>query len=357
MPQLPISPVVSPLPSGGASQTSTVSVAATDAGDGSGAGLGSSQGMSFSAVLSKQLKGAAPQLEKEVDIAILAAGKDSIGPAASVGTALPPVDISVLTATMLVPLSPVPVPVVPSVTPARPAAELFADDSDNVEKPLIQLPKGGAIRLAAEVAANGKNSPQATSPEQGFADKLATLVEVPVDKAGGEVSLADLSVITNSSSPQATLRNAETLVALPVAPKVGSAAWGGAVGERVVWMANQSHQVAELHLNPPNLGPLEVRLTVSNDQATAMFVTQHSAVREAIETALPRLREMLADNGIMLGNVTVGSESFNQQQASDQWKGNGSARGVIAEESAAHTGFVQVRPAGIVRNGMVDIFA
>jgi flagellar hook-length control protein FliK len=123
-------------------------------------------------------------------------------------------------------------------------------------------------------------------------------------------------------------------------------------------MANQSHQVAELHLNPPNLGPIEVRLTISNDQASAVFVSHQSVVREAIETALPRLREMLADNGIMLGNVTVGSESFSQQQAPDQrggkeggGRGESGAEGVMARMSGLG------RPAGLMRDGMVDIFA
>jgi flagellar hook-length control protein FliK len=122
-------------------------------------------------------------------------------------------------------------------------------------------------------------------------------------------------------------------------------------------MANQSQQVAELHLNPPNLGPLEVRLTISNDQASASFVSLHSAVREAIETALPRLREMLADNGIMLGNVTVGSESFSQQQASDQGHGKEGGRGTVEAEGIMARMTVPGHPAGLARDGMVDIFA
>jgi flagellar hook-length control protein FliK len=83
-------------------------------------------------------------------------------------------------------------------------------------------------------------------------------------------------------------------------------------------MGNQQQQVAEIHLNPANLGPVEVMLSITQDQATAQFVSPHASVREAIQDALPRLKEMLADNGIQLGNVTVGAESFqqgNQQQA------------------------------------------
>ncbi|MGE5027685.1 MAG: flagellar hook-length control protein FliK, partial [Betaproteobacteria bacterium] len=157
----------------------------------------------------------------------------------------------------------------------------------------------------------------------------------------------------------ATPRQSGPLPELPVVPKVGSVEWGGAVGEKVIWMANQNHQVAELHLNPPNLGPLEVRLTISNDQASAMFVSPHSTVRDAIETALPRLREMLADNGITLGNASVGAESFGQQQQAFEQRGGAreGGRGVGMTDGIMGLIAGNAAPAGLSRDGMVDIFA
>ncbi|GAO37482.1 flagellar hook-length control protein [Sulfuricella sp. T08] len=344
MPQLPITPAVSPQTSSGTSQTSAAATAtATEGGD----GLGGSPGINFGAVLTKQLKGIASLLEQKEDTGLsLVAANETAESVVNAGVAVLPVDLSVLTASMLVP-----------VTPARTGIGAGSPVEAGVEKPLIQLPKAGEIRLAAGIAANGKNLPQAMSPEPRFADKLAALVEVPAGNVGGELHSSYLSTAANPAMTAVAFHNPEPLPALPVAPRVGSAEWGGAVGEKVVWMANQSHQVAELHLNPPNLGPLEVRLTISNDQASALFVSQHSAVREAIETALPRLREMLADNGIMLGNVTVGSESFSQQQAFDQGNGKeGNRGGLGAEDVMARMG-APVRPAGLARDGMVDIFA
>ncbi|MHB9099903.1 MAG: flagellar hook-length control protein FliK [Sulfuricella sp.] len=329
-------------------------------------------GLDFGAVLTKQLKGIASLLEQKEDAGLsLVAVNESAESAANAGAAVLPVDLSVLTASMLVPAPPVqagggagiPVAAGAGKPLMRRDGNELRVDSPNIsaeagaEKPLTQLPKAGEVRLAAEIAANGKNLPQAVSPEQRFADNLAALVEVPAGNAGGKLHSTDLSAAVNPSSMTVVLRNPEPLPALPVAPRVGSAEWGGAVGEKIVWMANQNHQVAELHLNPPNLGPLEVRLTVSNDQVSALFVSHHSAVREAIETALPRLREMLADNGIMLGNVTVGSESFSQQQASDQRNGKEGGRGGSGAESVMARMAVAGRPAGLARDGMVDIFA
>ncbi len=94
---------------------------------------------------------------------------------------------------------------------------------------------------------------------------------------------------------------------------VGQPKWNTEFSQKVVWLTNQQQQVAEIRLNPAHLGPVEVMLTITQDQATAQFSSPHLAVRDAIEQALPRLREMMADSGIQLGNVTVGADSFQQE--------------------------------------------
>lgn len=217
--------------------------------------------------------------------------------------------------------------------------------------------RGAAIpvgaELAAGIAADGKSLPP-----------LAVAIAVPDAAAKTDVKLAhaldvDMGVQVRPeglvSAP--VPKPVEVPATLAVEPKVGSPGWDGALGQKVVWMATQHQQVAEMHLNPPNLGPLEVRLTISGDQASAQFVSHHPAVREAIESALPRLREMLADSGIALGNVQVGSESFAQSRASDQG-GNGSSRrdgfpvAEVSEPLPARAGLL-VLP----HQGMVDTFA
>ena len=343
MPQLPISPVVSPQASSGISQISPSVAPVAEGGD----GLEGAPGINFGAVLTKQLKGIASLLEQKEDTGLsLVAADESAESAVNAEATMLPVDLSVLTAFMLVP-----------AYPARTGAGAGSPAEHDAEKPLVQLPKAGEIQLAAEIAVNGKNLPQAVSPEQQFADKLAALTTTTADNANARLNSTELPASSNPSATAIVFRNPEPLPALPVAPRVGSAEWGGAVGEKIVWMANQSHQVAELRLNPPNLGPLEVRLTISGDQASAIFVSHHSAVREAIETALPRLREMLADNGIMLGNVTVGSESFSQQQAFDQRNGKQENHGGPGAEGVMARMVTPGLPAGLAREGMVDIFA
>ncbi len=101
------------------------------------------------------------------------------------------------------------------------------------------------------------------------------------------------------------------------------ASWGEEMGNRVKWMVNSQVQAAELKMNPAHLGPVEVKISVQNDQTTINFSVQNGAVREALETAMPRLREMLGDNGVNLVDVDVSDHSFAQQQAPEQEREHG----------------------------------
>jgi flagellar hook-length control protein FliK len=81
--------------------------------------------------------------------------------------------------------------------------------------------------------------------------------------------------------------------------------WQEGLGDRIIWMAEKSLQSAEIRLNPAHLGPLEIRIQMDQDQATIHFATHHATVREAIEAAVPKLREMLGTHEISLADVNV----------------------------------------------------
>jgi flagellar hook-length control protein FliK len=85
------------------------------------------------------------------------------------------------------------------------------------------------------------------------------------------------------------------------------------MSSRVVWMAKEGVQQAELRLTPANMGPVEVRLHVQNDQASVTFLAQHAATRDALEQALPRLRDSFAESGLELANAEVGEQQHQQQ--------------------------------------------
>lgn len=182
---------------------------------------------------------------------------------------------------------------------------------DNDKIPVLAKPG------AAEFAVNGKSLPSADlKNSEAKVAEAVKLPALPVEVQRTPDPLPAVPVVM-SANPARDVGEIKA-PAGNVQPPVGASGWGDALGQKVVWMAGQHQQVAELHLNPPHLGPMEVRLTINNDQVSALFVSHQPAVREAIEAAMPRLREMFADSGMMLGNAMVSSDSLPQQQNSGQ---------------------------------------
>ena len=197
----------------------------------------------------------------------------------------------------------------------------------------------------AESAARGKSFP---AGHEGL-EAVTALDSGIVQHRTADAPLPAGMNLSSNASTHATQTAAATAV---ITAHVASPGWDRGLGEKVLWMAGQQLQVAELHLNPPELGPLQITLTMNNDQASAQFVSQHASVREAIEAAMPRLREMLAEGGITLGNTNVGAESFREQAQHDTR--SHLPRGAAQAELGGTFGLTQsLRHA----RGLVDIFA
>jgi flagellar hook-length control protein FliK len=144
--------------------------------------------------------------------------------------------------------------------------------------------------------------------------------------------------------------------------------WQQELGDKLIWMHKQSMPSAELRLNPEHLGPILVKIDVSHEQATVAFTTQHLAVKEAIEAAIPKLREMLGGQQLNLADVNVSQQQSDQKQpardffqmASEQGQRrqsdlDGQANGVVNEAQ----NIVDEIEAGraIASNGLLSLFA
>ncbi|MEO0444278.1 MAG: flagellar hook-length control protein FliK [Pseudomonadota bacterium] len=114
---------------------------------------------------------------------------------------------------------------------------------------------------------------------------------------------------------------------LSVATPFQQAQWGQDVAEQIMWMNKQGIQQAEIHMDPPELGPIQVKVSVVNEQAHVSFVVQNSSVREALDQSAVRLREMFGGEGLNLADVDVSDQS--QQQSEE-----GSARQNLAQSAA-----------------------
>ena len=122
------------------------------------------------------------------------------------------------------------------------------------------------------------------------------------------------ALISGADAPNAAAPTPHFPVTIPVTdPR-----FGHAFGERISWMVKQGLQTAELTLNPPDLGPIRVALSLEGDSAHFGFQATHVETRAAIEQALPRLRELLSEQGLKMGDAAVGSHADQQARSGDQ---------------------------------------
>ena len=120
------------------------------------------------------------------------------------------------------------------------------------------------------------------------------------------------SVLGHSDSTQGTTSKTDaTFISTPMAK---NPAWQQAFGDKVLWLVNRQVQEAELKLNPAHLGSIDVKVSVQHDQASVVFSSQNGMVRDMVEAAIPRLRDMLNEAGLTLVNVDVSDKSFNGQR-------------------------------------------
>lgn len=265
-----------------------------------------------------------------------------------------------------------------------PAAETVTEGVDDATAPgrkaspfeMMQFGPGARAIRAAQDKAEGTPLP----------GERVTAKAAEIGKAGGEVPSLQVAATAQPSSTMkagsaasefsATLKDASQLLqsmqqvaaaqAAPsasaqaagerLAPRLGTPAWDQALGQKIVWMVNGEQQNASLTLNPPELGPLKVVLQVSNAQASATFVAAQPEVRQALEAAMPRLRDMLGEAGIQLGQATVDSGSPHQQHASERHAGRafGLTGAADASEPAATISGTQALSGG--GRGLVDTF-
>ncbi len=120
-----------------------------------------------------------------------------------------------------------------------------------------------------------------------------------------------------------------------ISPRLDAPHWQDAFGSRLVWMAKEKHQFVELRLNPPELGVVNVKMALHQNDASIAIGVHNAAVREAIEATLPRLRELLAESGVSLMNVDVSSSHGFSSDGGRGWaadhEGYESSYGALSE--------------------------
>ncbi|MGL6000644.1 MAG: flagellar hook-length control protein FliK [Plesiomonas sp.] len=183
---------------------------------------------------------------------------------------------------------------------ARQSALLFTEDSQQKSSDQSIHSADRLSRLSA-LSSMGNEAPVVTPPAQGH-DLLAAL------RQQNAVSARQAEHVQTPNTPL-PLRIAEQSAQV--------------LHEQVQFLLNRKLDTVEIRLDPPELGNLQIKLQLNQDQAQVGIIVHNTQARELLEQTLPRLREMLAQQGIMLGQTQIQQQQ--QGQAHDQQARGGQA--------------------------------
>lgn len=168
-------------------------------------------------------------------------------------------------------------------------------------------------------------------------------------------SLFAASMVPQSGSPSMVTASGQPTLQGFVATPLTSSQWGAAMSQQVLRIGlpeNGGVQHAELRLDPPDLGPLRVSITLQGEQVSAAFSSAHAAVRHALEAALPQLHQAFSDAGIQLGDTSVGQHQADEPEAKEGLASRDKTDDSLAAVGPAVTPRSQPRA-----RGLIDTFA
>jgi flagellar hook-length control protein FliK len=196
---------------------------------------------------------------------------------------------------------------------------------------------------------------RAASETSTGADGPRPVVPLLTDLSTAAAAIAHATVPDAQSASAAAIRQSGGPGGLAVTVPVQSPQWGEEIGQHIRWMVGNQVQAAEIRINPPQLGAVEVRISVQHDQMNVVFSTQHAQVRDALADSIPRLRDMMAGNGYTNVNVDVSHHPSQGQQGTDAHAGHASDVLAADDEPAAPLHVMQ--SVSSAASGLIDFYA
>ena len=153
--------------------------------------------------------------------------------------------------------------------------------------------------------------------EKSFSSQLSGVVQEE-QEAKPSFSVNDLSVKTTTPAVDRVFVSANI--------RFGQPAWAGQIAERSANLASQNIKQAEIQLNPQDMGPINIKISIANEQATVTFAAQNAAVREALDTTMQRLKEAFNEEGLELVQADVTDQQSSNNNDSEGESGSGGAK-------------------------------
>jgi flagellar hook-length control protein FliK len=169
--------------------------------------------------------------------------------------------------------------------------------------------------------------------------------QADVAPAGPSAPLAGLHAMPSEAPATSQTTN------IPAPLNLHRSDFDEALANRVMWMTGRQMDTAQIQITPADLGPIEIRIQVSNDQASVTFGAAQAQTREALEAALPKLRELLGQQGLNLADVNIAQHGFTRGQ--QQGGAEAQTPAYTPAQAAAESSGPLPR---IERRGLLDVY-
>lgn len=239
-----------------------------------------------------------------------------------------------------------------------------ADTSANARAGALALP-GVASSPTANASVATATLPPPADAAQLLPMGLAQFKDALEGALGGkrdDLPTAAAAFALNGSAAPSDNGLARTATVNPLTaltPEVNTDQFGETIGTQLTYMANEKISHAHIKVSPHDMGTIEVSLKLDGDRVHADFSSPQADVRQALEQSLPKLRELLGQQGFQLAQADVGHRQQQQAQSSGS-QGFGDRDGRGGREGFAGTGQADASvPAAVVRvaRGLVDAYA
>jgi flagellar hook-length control protein FliK len=177
------------------------------------------------------------------------------------------------------------------------------------------VPQASAKLMSLAAASTGAVSAISTAPVIAASDKHVQADAGVATLAGGSGEAAAGLSQLGSASPLSGTAAAASTPTLQVNASVDSSEFAQGLADRVSWMIGSGLNSAKLQVNPPQLGPIELSISVQGNHALVAMTTHSAVTRDALESSSPKLREMLSAQGFGQVSVDISQRSFQDRSA------------------------------------------
>ena len=130
--------------------------------------------------------------------------------------------------------------------------------------------------------------------------------------------------------------------------------FAGDMATHVRVLKSQSGGEVKLNLHPAELGRMSISVSTEGNETRVAFVVETSQARQAVETALPRLRDMLENAGLSLSDSDVSEQR--DPQADTEERGPGGSRGEATSTDSGDVSMTTVLSVKVDPDRLVDTY-